>query len=128
MPSYYHLVWRSKYFSYGNPIIQSQDGSSSNYQEQIKEPSFEEQILSSLEETKKENGAREKRFPNMETNMEANMDANMDATFTNQVSDMCATIDRLEIQVGELTKAIKEKSSRQLLSNIKDMPYGIVET
>ena len=36
------------------------------------------------------------------------MVANMNDNFRNQTRDMCATIDRLEIQVGELTKAIKE--------------------
>ena len=49
-----------------------------------------------------------------------NMETNMDANFINQYSDMCATIDRLAIQVGELTKSIKEQSSRQIPSNIKN--------
>ena len=72
MPSYYHLGWRTyEYFSYGNPSIQSQEGSSSNYQEQIRQPSFEEQFLALLEETMKENDAQKMRFPNKETNMEA---------------------------------------------------------
>ena len=109
MPSYYNSGWRTyENFSYGNPSFQSQEGSSSNYQGQIRQLSFEEQILALLDETKKENDTQEKRFPNMEAN------------FTNHASDMCATIDRLVIQVGQLTMAIKEKSSRQLLSDIED--------
>ena len=44
----------------------------------------------------------------------------MEANFTNHVSDMCATIERLEIQVGQLNMDIKEQSSKQLPSDIED--------
>ena len=121
MPSYYHSVWRTyEDFSYGNISIQSQEGLSSNYQEQIRQPSFEEKFHALLEETKKENEDLEKWFPNIEANMEANMIANMDTNYTNKTRDMCSTIKGLAIQDEELTKAIKEQSSRQLPSDLKN--------
>ena len=48
------------------------------------------------------------------------MEANMGANFINQASDMCAAIDRLAIQVRELTKAIKEQYSMKISSDIKN--------
>ena len=73
-----------------------------------------------LEETKKENEDLEKWFLNIEANMEANTIANKDTNYTNQTIDMCATIEGLAIQDEELTKAIKEQSSRQLPSDLKN--------
>ena len=58
MTSYYHPGWGSyDNFSYGNPIMQSQEGSSSYYQEQIKKPSDEELFLALKEEIKRDNDA-----------------------------------------------------------------------
>ena len=45
--------------------MQSQEGSSSYYQEQIRKPSFEEQLLALKEEIKKESDAQEVRLPNI---------------------------------------------------------------
>ena len=48
------------------------------------------------------------------------MDANIDTNFTNLSREMCAIIDRMKINVEEIAKSIKEQSSRQLQSNIKN--------
>ena len=56
IPSYYHSCWRTyQDFSYGRPKFQSQGGSSYNYQEQILQPSAEEQFYALLNEMKKDN-------------------------------------------------------------------------
>ena len=118
---YYHSDWRTyDDFFYGNPSIQSQESSSSNDQEKIKQPFFEEQFSALLEETKEENDAREVWLPNMETKMDANMIANIDTNFTNLGREMLAIMDRMAIHVEETTKAIKEQYSRKLPSDIKN--------
>ena len=52
--------------------------------------------------------------------MDANMIADIDTNLTNLGREMGAILDRMTIQVEELVNAIKEQSSRQLLSDIKN--------
>ena len=56
-------------------------------------------------------------LPNMETNVDANMIVDIDTNVTNLTRDMSTTLYRMAIHVEELAKAIKEQSSRQLLSD-----------
>ena len=44
------------------------EGSSSNHQGQIRQPSFEKKILALLDKTKKENDAQEKSLSNFDAN------------------------------------------------------------
>ena len=113
IPSYYHLGWGTyDNFSYGNPSMQGQESSSSYYQEQIRQPSFEEQFLALKEEIKKENDAREMRLPNIEPKVDANMIPDIDINLTNLGREMGDILDRMAIQVEELKNTIKEQSSR----------------
>ena len=56
---------------------------------------------------------------NIEPKVDANMIADIDTNLTNLGREMGAILDRMTIQVEELVNAIKEQSSRQLLSDIK---------
>ena len=100
--------------------MQSQESSSSYYQEQIRQPSFKEQFLALKEEIKKENDTQEMRLPNIEPKVDANMVEDIDTNLKNLGREMGAILDRMEIQVEELTNSIKEQSSRQLPSDIKN--------
>ena len=102
VPNYYYLGWRTyEDFSYGNSSFQSQEGLSSNYEEQKRQSSFEDQTLALLDEIKKSN---EMRLSNLEVNQ-----ANTNATLRN-----------LETQIRDLTLALEEESSRPLPSDIED--------
>ena len=100
--------------------MQSQESSSSNYQELIRQPSDEELFLALKEEIKKNKDALEMQCPNMETKMGAKMITDIDTNLTNLNIEMCVIMDRTTIQAEELAKIIKEQSSRQLLSDIKN--------
>ena len=103
--------------------MQSKKGSSSYYQEQIRQPSDEELFLALKEEIKRDNEAIELWWPNKETNMETKMDAkliaDMNTNLINLNRKLCAMIDRLAIQVMEQAKEIKEKFSRKLPKDLK---------
>ena len=71
-------------------MMQSQESSSSYYQEQIRQPSDEELFLTLKEEIKKEKYALEMRLPNMETKMDAKMIASMDTNLKILNREMCA--------------------------------------
>ena len=80
------------------------------------------------EETEKDKDALEMRWPNKETNMEANMETKMDANMIDNIEtnykninrETGAILDRIAIQVEELVKAIKKKSSSKLPSDTKN--------
>ena len=48
------------------------------------------------------------------------MITNIETNFINISREMCAIMDRMEIQAKGIAKAIKEQSSRQLSSDIKN--------
>ena len=63
IPSYYHSSWMTyQEFSYGRPNFQNQGSSSYKYQEQILQPSDEEQFYALLNEIKKDNATCEARM------------------------------------------------------------------
>ena len=99
--------------------MQCQENSSSYYQEQIRQPSFEEKFLALKEEIKKENDARQMRLPNIEPKVYANMIAYIDTNFKNLGIEMGSILNRMAIQVEELANTIEEHSSRQLSSDIR---------
>ena len=107
-------------FSYGNPIMQSQESSNSYYKEQIKQPSDKELLLALKEEIKKDRDALEMWWLNMETKMVAKMIANMDTNLKNLDREMYVIMERTAIQAKELAKVLKEQSSRQLPCDIKN--------
>ena len=82
-----------------NSSFQSQEGLSSNYEEQRRKPSFEEQTLALLDEIKKSNVIR---FSKLEANQ-----ANTNVALKN-----------LETQIRDLTLALEEQSPRPLPSDI----------
>ena len=87
VPNYYHSGWRAyENFSYGNSSFQSQEGLSSNYEEQRRQPSFDEKTLALLDEINKIN---ELRLSNLEA-----IQVNTNAALKN-----------LEIQIRDLTLA-----------------------
>ena len=108
-------------------MMQSQESSSFNYQEQIKQPFKEELFLALKEEIKNDKDSLEMQWPNKETNMIANMETKMDANMIANIEtdcmninkERCPIIDRIAIQVEKLEKNLKEQSSRQLLSHTK---------
>ena len=100
--------------------MQSQESSSSCYQEQFRQPSIEEQFLTLKEEFKKDKDTLEMWFPIMETKMDAKMITDMVTNLKNLSKEMCSIMERTGIQVEELAKILKEQSSRQLLSKIQN--------
>ena len=58
--------------------------------------------------------------PNMETKMDANVIVDMNTNLKNLNREMYAIMERTTIQAQKLEKVIKEQSSRQLLSDIKN--------
>ena len=73
-----------------------------------------------MEEIKKDKDTLEMRLLIMETKMDAKMIADMVIDSTNLSREMCAIMERTTIQVEELAKILKEQSSRQLPSDIKN--------
>ena len=65
-------------------------------------------------------------LPIMETKMDANMIANIVTNSKNLNREMYAIMERTERQAEELEKLLKEQSSRQLPSDIKN--YDIWES
>ena len=100
--------------------MQCQENSSSYYQEQIRQPSFEEKFLALKEEIKKENDARQMRLPNIEPKVYAKMIAYIDTNFKNLGREMGSILNRMAIQVEKLANAIEEHSSRKLSSDIRE--------
>ena len=82
--------------------MQSQESSSSYYQEQIRQPSVEELFIALKEEIKKDKDDLEMRLPNIELKGDANIIADNDTNLTNIGREMGAILDRIEIQVKEL--------------------------
>ena len=68
--------------------MHSQEGSSSYFQEQIKQPSDDELFLALKEEIKRDNEALEMWWPNIETKMDANLIANMGTNSKNLNKEM----------------------------------------
>ena len=102
MPSYYHSSWRTyEDFFYRSQNYQSQGGSSYNYQEQIQQPSDEEQFYALLNEMKKYHAAWEAKMKNKVTNEEDNM-------------------MNIENPIGQLVHALEEQYLSPLPSDIKD--------
>ena len=91
--------------------MHSQEGSSSYFQEQIRQSSDEELFLVLKEEIKRDNEALEMRWPNIETKMDANMITDMGTDSKNVNKVMYAIMERMAIQAQELEKVIKELSS-----------------
>ena len=99
VPNYYHSSWRTyEDFSYRNSSFIVKN---SNYEEQRRQPSFEDQTLALLDDIKKSN---EIRLSNLEANQ-----VNKNSTLKN-----------LETQIRDLTLALEEESSRPLLCDIED--------
>ena len=74
MPSYYDSDWRTyEDFSFGSQNFQCQEGSSYNYDEQILQPSSEEQFYALLNEMKKDHAAWEAKMKDKVTNEEAHV-------------------------------------------------------
>ena len=121
MPSYNHSGWGTHdIFSYGHPNMQSQESSSFYYQEQFRQPFDEELFLALKEEIKRDNKALQIQLPIMETLMGVNMIADMGTISKNLNIKMYAIMERMARQAEELEKVIKEQSSRQFLSDIKN--------
>ena len=91
--------FNSNDFSYGNPIMQSQESSISYYQEQFRQPSDEELFLALKEEIKNDKDALEMRWPNMEIRIDANMIANIGINNININKEMCAIMDRIQYKL-----------------------------
>ena len=100
--------------------MQSEESSSSYYQEQIRQPSDEELFLALKEEIKKDDEALEMRLSNIEPKVDANMIADIDINYTNLNREMSVIMDRLTIQHEELEKVLREQSSRQLPSDTRN--------
>ena len=84
--------------------MQSQESSSSYYQEQFRKPSIEEQFLSLKEKIKKDKDTLEMQLPIMKTKMDAKMIANMATNSTNLSREMCDIMDKTTTQAEELAK------------------------
>ena len=82
--------------------MQSQESSSSYYQEQIRQPSVEELFIALKEEIKKDKDDLEMWLPNIELKGDANIIADNDTNLTNIGREMGVILDRIEIQVKEL--------------------------
>ena len=65
--------------------MQSQESSSSYYQEQIRKPLDEKLFLTLKEEIKKDNEALEMRLSNIEPKVDGNMIADMDINYINLI-------------------------------------------
>ena len=128
-PSYHHPGWGTydnSSYEYSSKHIH--DSSSSYFQEQVMKPSKEELFLALKYEIKKDNEALERQLSNIEPNMEANKETKLDAkimedmntNLTNLGREMGGMLDKIALHVEEITRAIKEQSSRQLLSNLKN--------
>ena len=100
--------------------MQSQESSSSYYQEQIRQPSDEELFLALKEEIKTDDEALEMRLSNIKPKVDANMIADIDINYTNLNREMSVIMDRFTIQHEELEKVLREQSSRQLPSDTKN--------
>ena len=90
--------------------MQSQESSSSYYQEQIRQPSDEELFLALKEEIKKDDEALEMRLSNIEPKVDANMIADININYTNLNREMSVIMDRLTIQHEDLEKVLREQS------------------
>ena len=101
IPSYYHLGWRTYDFSFRSQNFQCQEGSSYNYQEQIQQPSDEEQFCALWNEVKKDKAEWEAKMKDKVTNEEA-------------------PLTNLENKIGQLAHALEEQHSRTLPRDIKD--------
>ena len=128
-PSYHHPnLGTYDNFSYGYPSTHIQDSSSSYFQEQVMQSSKQELFLTLKYEIKKDNVALKRRLSNIEPNMEANMETKLDAKMMEDMNtnlknlgrEMGGMLDKIALQVEEITKAIKEQSSSQLSSNLKN--------
>ena len=84
--------------------MQSQESSSSYYQEKFRQPSDEELFLALKEEIKRDNEDLQIRLPIMETKMDANMIADMGTNSKNLNREIYAIMERLAIQTEELEK------------------------
>ena len=129
IPSYHHPnLGTYDNFSYGYPSTHIQDSSSSYFQEQVMQSSKQELFLALKYEIKKDNVALKRRLSNIEPNMEANMETKLDAKMMEDMNtnlknlgrEMGGMLDKIALQVEEITKAIKEQSSSQLSSNLKN--------
>ena len=72
------------------------------------------------EEIQKDKEALEMQFPNIEPKVGANMIANIDTNLKNLNREIYTIMERMAIQAEEFEKLLKEQSSRQLLSDIKN--------
>ena len=72
------------------------------------------------EEIKKNKEALEMQLPNIEPKVDANMIANIVTNSKDLNREMYAIMERMAIQAQELEKVIREQSSRQLPSDIKN--------
>ena len=90
-------------------------------------PSDEELFLALKDEIKKDNEALERWLSNIEPNMEPNRETKLDAkmmedmntNLTNLGREMGGMLDKIALHVEEIKRAIKERSSSQLLRNLK---------
>ena len=80
----------------------NQEGSSSYFQEKIRQSSDEGLFLTLKEEIKRDNEALEMRWPSIETKMDANMIADMGTNSKNLNKEMYAIMERMTRQVKEL--------------------------
>ena len=121
MPSYNHSSWWTyDNLSYGHPIMQSQVSSSSNYQEQFRQPFDKELFLALKEEVKRDNEALEMKILIIESKMDANMIANIGTNSKNINREMYAIMERTTRLGEELEKLQNEQSSRQIPSDTKN--------
>ena len=72
------------------------------------------------EDIKRDNESLEMRLPIMEPKVDANMTDNIGTNLKNLNREMYAIMERKARIAKELEKLLKEQSSRQLLSNIKN--------
>ena len=85
-------------------MMQSQESSSSYYQEQLRQQSDEKLFRALKEEIKNDKEALEMHFPIMETKVDANMIADMVTKSTNCSREMYAIMERTTIPAEELEK------------------------
>ena len=108
--------------------MQPQEGSSSYYQEQFQEPSYEELFLALKDEIKRDNEVLQMCLPSMEPKMNANMIADMGTNLKDLNREMYAIMEIMVRQAKELEKVIKEQSSRQLPSDTKNDDIREIES
>ena len=63
---------------------------------------------------------------NRETKLDAKMMEDMNTNLTNVGREMGGMLDKIELHVEKITRAIKEQSSSQLPSNLKNDSSGRV--